>query len=61
MASTLSGGEHYPGEGFSVSQLFISKHDIHLFAYFDYLVLFPQSPCHLDASKTSKFGLGLYK
>ena len=40
---------------------FISKHDIDLFAYFDYLVLFLQSLCHLDALKTSKFGLGLYK
>ena len=40
---------------------YIDKHDVDLFTYSDYLILFSLIPCHLDAPKMSKSGLGLYK
>ena len=49
------------GDRWSNTLTGISKHDVDLFTYSNYLVLFSQNPCHLNTSKTSKFGLGLYK
>ena len=38
----------------------ISKVDTILFTYLPYFILFCLIPCHLDALKMSKSGLGLY-
>ena len=38
----------------------ISKVDTVLFTYLPYFILFCLIPCHLDAPKMSKSGLGLY-